>query len=216
MAGYYDSIIEEEEPSGRSHPTSAGQRRTQCRCRLDASTAACQGQAEKACLCWVGSAFLWSRPHKATYANRRSKHLYLGGSAVGGSRASVSWQLSRGCMPSACPPMSQRPLCTAMQTAPPSMQPRRPTRQPSWQAVSAFTGTKKAARPLGPGCRQRCPSAWALVHRPYASADNRTDSMIIGIGAAHTGAPVVYYMGGLRQSVSQSSRDTRPETHQQH
>ena len=56
----------------------------------------------------------------------------------------------------------------------------------------------------------------SAVHRPYATADNRTDSMIIGIGAAHAGAPVVYYMGGVRQSVSQSSRDTRPETHQQY
>ena len=32
----------------------------------------------------------------------------------------VSWQLSRGCVPSACPPVSQRPSCTAMQTTPPS------------------------------------------------------------------------------------------------
>ena len=61
------------------------------------------------------------------------------------------------------------------------------------------------------------------VHRPYATADNRTDSMIVGIGAAHSGigaahagSPVVYYMGGVRQSVSQSSRDTRPETDQQY
>ena len=42
------------------------------------------------------------------------------------------------------------------------------------------------------------------------------DSMIIGIGAAHAGAPAVYYIGGVRHSISQSSRDTRPETHQQY
>ena len=27
--------------------------------------------------------------------------------------------------------------------------------------------------------------------------NNRTDSMIIGIGAAHAGAPAVYYMGAV-------------------
>ena len=27
--------------------------------------------------------------------------------------------------------------------------------------------------------------------------NNRTDPMIIGIGAAHAGAPVVYYMGAV-------------------
>ena len=36
------------------------------------------------------------------------------------------------------------------------------------------------------------------VHPPYETADNRTDSMIIGIGAAHAGAPAVCYMGGVK------------------
>ena len=35
------------------------------------------------------------------------------------------------------------------------------------------------------------------VHRPYATADDPTDSMIIEVGAAHAGAPAVYHMGGV-------------------
>ena len=48
------------------------------------------------------------------------------------------------------------------------------------------------------------------VHRPYAAADKRTDSIILGIGAAHVGAPAVYHMGG---GAIQSARVA--ETHDQ-
>ena len=56
----------------------------------------------------------------------------------------------------------------------------------------------------------------AAVHRPYATADERTDSMIIGIEAAHAGAPAAYHMCGAGQSISQSSSGTRQKTHQQY
>ena len=42
----------------------------------------------------------------------------------------------------------------------------------------------------------------------------QTDSMITGIGAAHAVALAVYYVSGVRHSISQSGRDTRPEMHQ--